>query len=60
MEFIEVEDLKTVATVAPPKTQAQIERETYEQVLENDKFEIMVTEEQRKKTVKCLLKVIDF
>lgn len=30
MEFIEVEDLRTVSTVAPPKTQAQIERETYE------------------------------
>ena len=29
-------------------------------MLEKDKFEIMVTEEQRRKTVKCLLKVIDF
>jgi hypothetical protein len=61
MEFIEVEDIKQVRTeIKPPKTKAQIDRETYEEVLEQDKLEQMISEEQRQKTIKCLLKVMDF
>lgn len=44
--FLEVEDIKSMPkTGAPPKTQAQIEREQYEAMLEKDKLEINVTEE---------------
>eukprot|EP00347_Sterkiella_histriomuscorum_P000438 403375862 len=60
MEFLDVEELQTVKTVSAPQTQAQKDRETYEEVLEKDRLEMFVTDEHRKKTIKCLLKVIDF
>ncbi len=60
MDFLEVEDLADIKTAKPPKTQAQLDRETYEQMLENDRLEQNVTDEQRQKTAKCLLKVMDY
>ena len=61
MEFLEVEELYNVKTEAKaPKTQAQKDREQYEKVLEEDNFEINVTEEERHKTMKCLMKVLDY
>lgn len=60
MEFLEVEDIKQVTDVRPPKTQAQIDRETYSKMLEEDKIEINVTEQERVKTMKCLMKVLDY
>ena len=61
MNFIEVEDLKDIKTSGnAPKTQAQLDRETYEQILENDRLEIYVSDKDREKTAKCLLKVLDY
>lgn len=60
MEFLEVEDIKSITDVKPPKTKAQLERETYEEVLENDKQGLKVSDEQREKTIKCLFKVLDY
>ena len=61
MEFIEVETIKDIKTIAnAPKTQAQLDRETYEQILEKDKLELNVSDAEREKTIKCLLKVLDY
>lgn len=60
MEFLDIEDIKVVKDVKPPKTKAQIEREEYEEILEKDKWELLITNDQRKKTMNCLLKCLDF
>lgn len=60
MQFIEVEDIKTIKASGAPKTQDQLDRENYEEVVEKDKNEVYVTDEQRKKTIKCLLKVLEY
>lgn len=45
MDFLDVEDIKTIKDVKHLKTQAQIDRENYEMLLEADKKEILVTDE---------------
>ncbi|CDW91304.1 UNKNOWN [Stylonychia lemnae] len=60
MEFLDIEDIKTVKDVKPPKTQAQKDRENYEEMLEKDRLELLITDEHRQKTMKCLLKCLDF
>lgn len=40
MEFLDVEDIRDIKTASTaPKTQAQLDRNTYEQVLESDRLE---------------------
>ncbi len=59
MSFIDVEDIKAISTSAQaPKTQAQLDRDTMQQVLDNDKYDNDLVEKEREKTVKCLLKVM--
>lgn len=61
MDFLDVEDINSVRTdIMPPKTQAQLDRDTYEQILEKDSLELLVTDEQREKTLRCLMKVLDY
>ena len=60
MDFIEVEEIQRVLPTCAPKTQDQVDRENYEEVVERDKNEVYVTEEQKKKTIKCLLKCLDY
>ena len=45
MDFLEVEDIKAIATAKVPQTQGQIDRENYEDALERDRLEQMVTDE---------------
>ena len=60
MQFLEVETIRSVTSAPVPQTKEQEAKETYEEVLKNDKEELQVPDEQREKTIKCLLKVLDY
>lgn len=60
MQFLEVETLKSVGIAPPPKTKDQLAKESYEEVLKQDEIEQDISEEQREKTIKCLMKVLDY
>jgi hypothetical protein len=60
MNFLEVDDLRFIGKAEPPKTREQIAKDTYEEVLKSDEVEINVPQEQREKTIKCLMKVMDY
>lgn len=60
MDFIEVEDIKHIGPADPPRTRQQREIDMYEETLKQDEIERDIPEEEREKTIKCLLKAMDY
>lgn len=60
MEFIEVQDIKYIGKAEPPKTRQQRDIEMYEEVIKQDEIEREIPEEEREKTIKVLLKAMDY
>jgi hypothetical protein len=60
MHFLEVEDTKAISTLPPTKPTLSDQELSYEEVLKKDLEEQSVPEEQREKTMKCLMKVLDY
>ncbi len=60
MDFLEVEDIHTIRTALPPSKREKEAVLTHEEVIKMDEVERNIPAEEREKTIKCLLKVLDY